>query len=101
MDDNTFFIFKVCVIATYICASIILSASIKKGIRRFTNKPSGEFLYFSEAVFLEKYEKYLVFLGSSLFPLYYCFMEGVRIGNKVYDILIDKNNDNRIASWVV
>lgn len=51
--------------------------------------------------FLRANERYILFLMSALFPLWVCFAIGAEYGNTIYEILINKNNENRIASWVV
>ena len=51
--------------------------------------------------FIRRNETYIKYTCSLLFPLYWYFSFGALFGNKVYDILIDNEDENRIASWVV
>ena len=52
-------------------------------------------------IFLRLNRNYLISIGSLLFPLFWCFNIGIFFGNKIYNILIDNKDENRIASWVI
>lgn len=45
-------------------------------------------------------KKIIIRYGAVLFPLYLCFIVGFFIGEQVYEVLIDNDEENRIASWV-
>ena len=50
--------------------------------------------------FIINNKKIIIRYCAVLFPLYLCFTVGFFIGERVYEILIDNDEENRIASWV-
>lgn len=88
-------------IGLYFIIASLLQTIIEEQLHiHYTTIKASRMYSKSELYFIERYEKYITFLGRCLFPLYWCFILGTIFGNKLYDILINDNDENRIASWV-
>ena len=88
--------------ALYIAIAIVFSDNVKTHIRSYERCDNYENLKSISAWnFIRAKEKMLVFMGSALFPMYICIALGAFFGDKMYDMIIGENNENRIASWLV
>ena len=76
-----------------------------KSIKRWTNSQrlidNG---YYSRAFgnFVDGARRFDIFsyFNWFLMPISFCYMIGAWFGRKMYNILIDNNDENRLASWL-
>ena len=99
-NELIIFIASILLIAVYICGIFLTYVEIDNQRKRYYNKYEG-LTSLRLLALLSSESKSISTFGALVFPLYWCFMGGCYFGDKVYEILIDKNDENRIASWVV
>lgn len=101
-EENKFIVFiaSILLVAAYICGIVMTVSDIQTQRRRYVNKSSG--VISNKLInFLERERNTVITFGGILFPLYWCFVGGCFFGKRIYEVLIDNNDENRIASWVV
>ena len=81
----------------YFLMAVMIRGSIKDSIEITSNR---RVVSTSLLAFVTCNNKIIIRYGAVLFPLYLCFTVGFFIGEKMYEILIDNDEENRIASWV-
>lgn len=50
---------------------------------------------------LQTHKDFIVVMAFFIYPIFACFLFGCWIGKLGYDIIIENNDENRIASWVI
>lgn len=86
--------------AAYICGILVTITNIEYQRRRYINKCEG-IVSTKWHDFLVGKKNLIATFGGLLFPLYWCFIGGCYFGKRIYNILIDNKDENRVASWVV
>ena len=73
--------------------------SIHKQIKNFGGRKK-QVVSNSANVFLYKYHGSIEVISWLLFPMYVSFALGAYFGDKIYNVLIENKDENRIASWL-
>lgn len=87
-------------VAAYIVGMIVTLSDINHVIRWQNNITEGV-VSVKMTSFLMIHKNLVATVGMVLFPLYWCFVLGSIFGEKIYRTLIDNDDENRIASWLV
>lgn len=88
-----FFVTLIFFIAIYITCMILSYVHIQDSICTLG------FTYRERVI--RHYKEDVIGFGCVLFPLYWCFLYGAFVGEETYKKLIDNNDENRLASWVI
>ena len=84
----------------YAVLAVLSSKVVKEEIDTYLAKRKG-IVSDKMLSILQENKKTFKVVGAILFPLFYCFSLGFYIGVDIYDILINQNDEDRIASWVI
>ena len=81
----------------YIILAILAKKPIKRAIKYYIEKASVKEPKLEGFIYANAYN--LINFGTIIFPLTFAFIIGCSVGKYIYDILIDNDENNRIASW--
>lgn len=99
MEERFVYVLIFCIVI-YVIGIIASIKVVNASIEEYIGKSHGIVLKKMVRI-LERNKELFVIFGSIMFPLYYCFKFGFFVGKIVYDLLIDDNYEDRVASWVV
>ena len=86
----------------YLLLANLTSTKANDLIYTYTHYGTRDWMYPSSVInYLKDHKKGITFYCGAVFPLYWSFMFGAFIGNEIYNILTDRDDERRIASWVV
>ena len=95
-----FFVALIFFIGLYIIGMVLTASKIKSDITYATFN-RGKFAMDGALRIILEWSRVVVTFGSILFPLYWCFVFGSAFGYRMYNELIQNNDENRLASWVL
>ena len=81
----------------YITLAILAKKQIKKAIKHYIEHASVKVPKLEGFIYTNAYN--LINFGTIIFPLTFAFIIGCSVGKYIYEILIDNDENNRIASW--
>ena len=101
-EENKLIIFlgSIFLVAAYLCGVLLTLGEVDSFRQKYLCKNEGV-VSVKLINFLQLEKKSVAAYSAMVFPLFWCFMLGCYFGDKVHEILIDNNDENRIASWVV
>ena len=84
-------------IIIYVILAILAKKQIRKAIKHYLEDASTKIPKLEGFIYANAYN--LINLGTIIFPITLAFIIGCSVGKHIYDLLIDNDENNRIASW--
>ena len=101
MNDGEYFVTRIFVIMFLIIVYTIFNSIVSSNHNLTVDKViTKKYRFEKTEVFFRKYQHKINSLVGLLCPLYYCYYIGIILGEMVYDELMNKKDENRIASWL-
>lgn len=96
-----YFIAVIMFIVLYIVGAIVTAPHMSRSVKYYNYSRMEDFRSRKLVEFTSENENTIVLFACILFPLAITFETSAFFGKKVYNILIDNKDENRLASWFV